>query len=118
MVSNDYSMALFEDSSSKARVEVMIREYSVGEFLWKEAFNPNSVISRISAQTLCAALSQINKLIDIKYSRQHTLIHPDCKPHKIERNVVLETGGLFEITTYYSKDGEVTGVTKEKIYQV
>lgn len=118
MISEDYSIALFENITTNSRIEIMIREYSIGEFLWKEAFNQQSVISKISAQTLCDALSQINKLIDIKYSSQHKLIHPDCEPYKIERHVIMDNGELFEITKYFSKEGVLINETKEKIYQV
>lgn len=116
MISNDYSIALFENIATKSRIEIMIREYSIGEFLWKEAFNQQSVISKVSAQTLCNALSQINKLIDVKYSSQHVLIHPNCEPYKIERNVVWEGSEMFEITNFYSKEDALIKITKEKIH--
>ncbi len=118
MISNDYSLALFEDASSMARVEVMIREYSIGDFLWKEAFNQKSVISKVFAQTLCDALSQINTILDAKYSAHYKLIHPNCEPYKIERKVVWEDGEMFEITKSLSKEDVMIKETKGIIHQV
>ncbi len=109
-----YSVSIFKEIATNARIEILYREYKPNEYLWKIAFDSNSKLLSENAQSPCDLLKKLEQKLSSMSNRQYILFYPDCSCDDIKLEITYEDESFFEITSYYVK-GEFKRSEKMKI---